>query len=111
MLVVFFLIGALGWQLPEAPPAATALRDALFAAGYFFPAIYLVYLIVGVAYLTNRFVPLATIVLVPITLNVFVYHLFLAPATLPVSGVLVVPNLLMIYACREAYMPLWQAKS
>ena len=87
------------------------MREALLKAGYFFPTITVVYLLVGVSYLTNRFVPLATIVLFPVAFNVVLYHLFLIPSTLPVTGVLLIPNLFMFYACREAYRPLLQSRA
>lgn len=111
LLVAFFVMGVSGWKLPEVPSDAKALRDALLAAGYFFPTIITVYLLVGIAYLTNRFVSLATLVLVPITVNVLLYHLFLAPSNLPLTAVLIIPNAVMIYACREAYQPLLRASS
>ena len=104
-------MGVSGWKLPEVPSDAKAFRDALLAAGYVFPTIITVYLLVGISYLTNRFVSLATVVLFPITLNVFMYHVFLAPSKLPFTAVLIIPNAVMIYACREAYQPLLRAKS
>jgi putative oxidoreductase len=111
MLVVFFFMWLFAWQPPDVPPAAQKLRDGLIAAGYFFPLICITYLLVGAAYLTNRFVPLATIVLFPITLNIVLYHLFLIPATLLRTAVLAVPNAVMIYACWDVYKPLLKAKT
>lgn len=107
----FFVWGLVGFQPPEGPPGAMALSHALTAAGYFNPMIYLVYLLVGAAYIINRFVPLATIVLTPLTVNIVLFHIFLFPTTLPRTAIVVVPNLVMIYACWEAYRPLWRARS
>jgi len=111
MLVGFFLMWVFAWKLPDVPPTAQKLREGLITAGYFFPLIGIVYLLVGVSYVTNRFVPLATIVLFPITLNIVLYHLFLIPETLPRTAVLAVPNAVMIYTCWDVYKPLLKAKA
>lgn len=106
MLIGFFFLWFLGFEPPDVPPTAQRLREGLLSAGYFFPLISAVYLLVGVSYVTDRFAALATIVLFPVTLNVFFYHLFLIPATLYLTLFLVVPNLVMIYVHREAYRPM-----
>ena len=111
LFLVFFLMWVFEWKLPDVPPRAMKLREGLLAAGYFFPVIYNVYLLVGLSYLTNRFVPLATIVLFPITLNVVLYHIFLVPNLLPLTAFLVIPQGVMIYASRGAYRPLLEHRS
>ncbi len=110
MFIGFFFMWVSDWPLPDVPPRATKLREGLLAAGYFFPIINIVYLLVGVSYLTNRFVPLATIILFPITLNVVLLHLFLVQSMLPRIAILVIPQAVMIYACWDAYKPLLSSR-
>lgn len=109
MFLAFFLMAVLGWKPPEVSPPAQSLRSALLEAGYFFPIIYGVFFLVGAACVTNRFVPLAAIMLFPITLNSVLYHSFLNPPTLWISLFLVVPNLFLIYVSWEPYRPLLRA--
>ena len=110
MLLGFFCMPIFGWKLPEVPPHAMEFRNALIDSGYVFPVIYAVYLCVGLAYVTNLFVPLATIVLFPITFNIVLYHVFLVPAKLPVTAIIVVPHAVMIAICWRAYGPLFTAR-
>ena len=110
MLIAFAGMMTFGWDPPDVPARAGALRDQLAEAGYVFPTIAIVYLAVGVSYVAGRFVALATIVLFPITLNVVLFHAFLVPETLHLTAFLVVPQVVMLCACREAYRPLLRAR-
>jgi putative oxidoreductase len=66
--IMHFTIPAERWNLP--------LIDALKATGYMWEQIGIVIMIAGLALLLGRFVPLALIVLAPISLNILLIHLF-----------------------------------
>lgn len=108
MLVVFGLNGFLNF-IPMAAPEgeAGAFMGGLAAAGYFFPLLKLTEIVVGLALLFRRFVPLALTVLAPITINILAFHLFLAPAGLPLALFLVVANAGLAIHYREAYRGLF----
>ncbi len=108
MFLGFFLMWALDWELPSVPPAADSFRSALLQAGYIFPVIALVYLLVGLACVTDRFVPLAAVVLFPVTLNIVLYHLFLVQSKTPLTAFVVLPNAFLAYISRAAYKPLFR---
>ena len=110
MFLGFFLMWALDWELPSVPPAAESFRSAILEAGYFFPAIALVYLLVGLACVSDRFVPLAAIVLFPVTLNIVLYHVFLVQSKILLTAFVVVPNAFLAYISREAYKPLFRSR-
>jgi len=57
----------------------------LMAAGYFFPLLMGTQVFCGVLLLTGFFIPLAVIILAPIILNIFLYHLFISPKGLPLA--------------------------
>ncbi|MFM2415405.1 MAG: hypothetical protein RL385_128, partial [Pseudomonadota bacterium] len=57
----------------------------------------------------NRFVPLALILLAPVTVNIVLFHAFLAPSGVGLGLVLVVLQLLLAYQHRAAYAPLLRA--
>src|SRR5688572_4020746 len=81
--LIFVMAGLNGFlqfaPAPEFPPAAGAFIGALAGAGYLFPMIASIQLLAGIALLTNRFVPLALILLAPIAVNIAAFHLFLTP--------------------------------
>jgi putative oxidoreductase len=71
--------------IPMAPPpphneAATAFMGALVATGYMMPIIAVVEVICGLCFLSGRFVALAAVMLVPISLNIVLFHTLLDPS-------------------------------
>jgi hypothetical protein len=48
--------------------------DAMAATGYLWQLIGVINIITGVALLTNRFVPLALVIMLPVSLNILAYH-------------------------------------
>jgi len=58
-------------------PEGWAFIQAVSASGYIFPVIAIVSLLSGLAFVFNRYVAIAAIVLVPITLNFAIFHIFL----------------------------------
>jgi len=54
-----------------------AFISAINSNGYLFPAIGIISLISGLAFLANRYVALAAIILLPITVNFVLFHIFL----------------------------------
>ena len=63
----------------QQPPGAAAFGAAMFATGYFFQLLKVTEVTCSLLLLTNKWVPLALIVLAPITLNIAFFHLFLTP--------------------------------
>jgi hypothetical protein len=54
-------------------------------------------LLCGVAFITGYFVPLASILIAPITVNIFLFHVFVDLVGLPVAIFLVLANVFMAY--------------
>lgn len=96
---------------PPPPPAAGAFAGALFATGYFFQLLKVLELASGIALLAGRFVPLALTVLAPIIVNILFFHAFLAPSGLPVPLVILVLELFLAWAYRDAFAPLLNARA
>jgi uncharacterized membrane protein YphA (DoxX/SURF4 family) len=96
--------------LPPNPEAANNLLGAFFAAGYLFPFIKITEIVGGVALLSGLFAPLALVVLAPITLNIFAFHLFLAPDGLPVTVLILALHLFLGYANKDKYASILKAK-
>ena len=91
---------------PEPVGAMKTFSTGLEASVYLMPTVKLIELICGLAFLSGRFVPLATVLISPIIVNIFFVHSFLAPEGLPVAIFLVLANSFVVYNYRESYKPL-----
>lgn len=91
--LIFLAFGLNGFLhfIPMPPPTGVALQFfmAMIATRYWV-VIFAVQVIGGVLLLVNRFVPLALVLLGPVIVNIFFFHMFMAPAGLPLAIVVVV---------------------
>jgi hypothetical protein len=112
--LVFAVFGLNGFLhfIPAPPPEGTAATflGGLAAAGYFFPFLKATELVAGAALLANRYVPLALAVLAPIVLNIFAYHLALAPSGMVIAIVLLALQVFLAWSYRAAFRPMLAAK-
>jgi uncharacterized membrane protein YphA (DoxX/SURF4 family) len=116
--LVFFGAGLAG-LLNQAPPPADLPVDlktfmtGILASKYFLPLLKGTETVCGALLLSGFFVPLALVILAPITLNIFLTHLFLAPSGLPLA---IVIGLLEIYLAffaspyKDAIRPIFVRK-
>ena len=95
---------------PELTGDVKVFMDGITASVYLMTLIKAIELLCGIAFLVGRFVPLATVVIFPITLNILLFHAFLGPEGLPVAGALFVANLFLAYNYRQNYAPMLVAK-
>jgi hypothetical protein len=113
----FFVTGLDGFlhvfpqPAPDAlPKGAAALGAAFYASGYMFPLIKGTELLTGALLLSNRFVPLALVILAPVLVNIVCFHAFLAPSGVAIPIVLAVLALVLAWTRRDAYRPLFRAR-
>ena len=96
--LIFLVFGLNGFLhfLPMPPPTGVALQffGAVIATHYWV-VIFAVQVIGGLLLLASRFVPLALVVLGPVIVNIFFFHVFMAPAGLPLAIVVVILWLLL----------------
>lgn len=86
-------------------------NEGMMAAIYLMPLVKAIELICGIAFIVNRFVPLATIVIFPISINILGVHIFLANEGLPIALFIIVANLFLAYRNREHYERILSSKS
>ena len=91
---------------PELPPDATTFFGALMNSGYLMYVVGLVEVVVGLLLVVNKYVPLALILYAPITLNIILFHLFLAPAAILFGVIVLILHVFLFYAYRAKYLPL-----
>ena len=82
----------------EMPEAAGNLMGAMMASGYMLKLIGATEVFVGVLLLIKKWVPLALVVLAPISVNMILFHLFLAPAGIGPAAAVTIINAVLIYS-------------
>lgn len=116
--LIYFIFGGMGlaialklMTMPQQPmtEAATAFMTGIMATGYFFPVLKITEIIGGLSLLTGRAAPVALVVLAPVTLQIFLFHLFLTPGVsqqiLPL--VMVIAHVFAMSGYWNLYKPLF----
>lgn len=103
IFVVFSANYVLQFIPVEANEAAGAFMGALGGTGYMWPMIKIVEFIVGVMLLAGVFVPLALVLLAPITVNIVLLHLFLDTAGLPMGIVILALQVFLAWSYRDSF--------
>lgn len=114
LIYLFFGLNFFLHYLPTPPPAqpgaAESFLGGLFQAGYFFPMVKGLEVLLGGFLLLNFLTPLSLIVLAPISLNILLFHLFLAPANVSIAILIVVLHVFLFWAYRKNYQSIFDAK-
>ncbi|CAL1519513.1 hypothetical protein [Chitinophaga sp. MM2321] len=95
---------------PELQGSVKVFMAGIAATSYLLPLIKVTELICAIAFLSGRFVTLATVVIFPISLNILLFHAFLAPEGLPTAIFIFLGILFLAYAKRQNYRTLFIAK-
>jgi len=113
-MAIFGLNGFLNF-IPPPPtplaPAAQAFSTALLATGYMMPLIGATQLLAGLMLVSNRFVPLALVLLAPFFVNSVAFHVALERTGLPMALVFAALELALAWTYRGDYRPLFQARA
>ena len=108
-LIVFGSNKFIGFMdTPALPPDATQFLQSLEATGYVLPIIGVLEIGIGLLVLLNKWVPFALLLLVPITVNIVLFHLFLDMPGILTALVIALLNVLLIHKYWKAYRPLFQ---
>ncbi len=110
MLIVFSINGFLHFlPMPPMQEAMNSYMSGLIQAQFIMPIVAVVELFAGVSFLANRFVPLMSIILIPIMLNAFLAHLFLDPAGIGGSFVILTITIIVMIHNKERYVNILKA--
>jgi putative oxidoreductase len=90
LIFLVFGLNAFLHFIPMPPPKGLAAQfgGAIFASHYWV-VIFGIQVLGGVLLLVNQFVPLALVLLGPVTANIFFFHALMAPEGLPLAIVVV----------------------
>lgn len=99
--LIFFIFGLNGFfhfiPVPAMPQEAEAFMGALKNSGYMLPLIKLVETFCGLIFLTGYYTPLGLLVITPVIYNILFFHIFLAPAGIPLAIVNVVLHGILVF--------------
>src|SRR5574341_733248 len=111
MFLVFGLNGFLNFMPApkDLPPDIITVTTGLMKGGYT-AVVSATEIIVAVLLLTNRFVPLALVLLAPIVVGIITFHIAIAPATIIPGIVVLVMELYLAWVYRGAFRPMLRAK-
>jgi uncharacterized membrane protein YphA (DoxX/SURF4 family) len=109
LLGLIFLVFGLNFFLhfiPMASPPpgkAGAFQGGLLGSGYFFPFMKVIEVISGLFLIINRYTAFFLLLLFPITVNICLFHAFLAPSGLPLGGLMLITHLFLGFAYFNYY--------
>jgi len=116
LLGLIYLIFGLDYFLhfipyePHHTGRVAAFKEGLKGVGYFYPMLKSIQIAGGVSLLVNRYAPFFSVVLFPVSVNVFLYHTILVPSGWLMGVLLIVPNLFLGYAYRKYYQGMFIRK-
>jgi uncharacterized membrane protein YphA (DoxX/SURF4 family) len=112
IFLVFGLNGFLNFmpQPKDMPQEIITISGALMKAGYM-TVVSGAEVLSAVLLLTNRFVPLALVLLAPIIVGILTFHISVAPATIVPGIIVTVMELYLAWSYRAAFRPMLQAKT
>jgi hypothetical protein len=91
---------------------AAAFVGGLFQSGYFFPELKLIEVIAGGLLLLGFYTPLVLVILMPITLNILLFHSILEPGSFPIglSVLMLLLQLFLAWNYRDHFRPLFRSR-
>jgi putative oxidoreductase len=109
--LIFLTFGLNGFLhfIPMPPPTGVAGQffGALFVS-QFYVVIFFLQIVPGLLLLVNRYVPLALTILGPVIVNILCFHIFMAPAGLPLAAVVTVLWFVTAWSVRSAFAGILQ---
>lgn len=92
------------------PEGAMALSMAMMNSGYLMQLVFATQLLAGLGLLTGFFVPLSLTILAPVVVNIFAFHIFLAPAGTGMAIFVAIVELYLAYTYRAAFISILRPK-
>ncbi|MFV7235377.1 DoxX family membrane protein [Flavobacterium sp. ZB4R12] len=115
LIGLLFLFTSISFFLNLTPePVSTgnfkAFQVGLVASTYLMPLAKTIELLCGLSFVTGRFVTLANIAILPVTINILLINFFLTPQNMPIALFVFLGNIFLIYSHWENYKGLFVAK-
>lgn len=93
--------------LPQPSPEAASFMESLANTGYVLTIVAVFEIIIGLMLLLKVWVPFVLLLLVPLSLNILMFHLFLDVPSIGTAILVAVMNGILLYKHRQKYKPLF----
>lgn len=93
--------------LPQPPQAAADFMNSMADTGYILTVVAILEIIIGLMLIFRIWVPFALLLLVPISVNILLFHLFLDIPAIGTALLVVILNAILLYKHRVKYKPLF----
>ena len=111
LLLIFASIGFFLKLMPE--PTTTgdfkAFEVGLVASTYLMPLAKSIELLCGLSFVSGKYVTLANILILPITVNILFINFFLTPEGIPIALFMFIGNLFLVYRHWNNYKSVFVA--
>ena len=88
---------------PEFSVAGSAFTEAVFNTGYIFPLIALIFVLAGILIVMNKAVPLTQVLILPISVNFLLFHIFVDMTGLLFGLIVSIPNIYLLIVNKDSY--------
>jgi len=95
---------------PPIPPGLVKDFSTVMAVSHYMAAVGVVEIIAAVLLLVNRYVPLALVLLGPVVVNILLFHLLMAPASIGPGVLVTVFWFVIFFSVKSAFAGIFQAK-
>lgn len=110
MMIIFGLNKFIGFMpMPEAAEPAATFMGALIATGYIMPIVALVEIITGLLILFNKYQAISLVILFPVMLNAFLFHLFLDLSGIGGALMAMAMIIFLLFAQKDKFTQLFKA--
>ncbi len=114
LIGLLFLFSSIGFFMKLMPEPTTtgdfkAFQVGLVASIYLIPLAKTVELLCGLSFVTGRYLTLANILILPVTINILFINFFLTPEGIPIALFVFFGNLFLIYSHWGNYKGLFVA--
>ena len=110
MLIILGSFSFMNLPIPDYPAQAKAFLVALSNTGYINYTMGVIFIIVGLMFISGSYVALAALLLAPITVNIILFHLLLDVKSIILGLVVFLLNIFIACTVWDKYKPLLKRK-
>jgi len=99
---ISYFFNLMGEQ-PEPTGDLATLMAGFMASKYIFPVAKTIELLAGLMLVSGKFVRLGTIILLPISINIFLIHVIVSGTDIPMAVAILFANVFLIYANWDGF--------
>lgn len=88
---------------PDMPDSAITMIGELMSAGYIWPTLGVVFIVSGALLIAGKGVPLALILLAPVTYNILMFHIVLDPVNGAPAYLLTVLHIFLFVSYKKCF--------